>query len=119
MNNPVLPKPFITSPLIWQLAALIIWRPLVLAPALLPFNSIIGAPAKPGWVEPSIVTVSVIVGSAEIGLIVCKPEPGILNVIRSAPELPLASRIACRKEPRPLSLALVTVKVVAASGITT
>src|SRR5206468_11488399 len=47
------------------------------------------------------------------GLIVCTPVPGMLNAIRSTPGIASASRIACRREPGPESLVLVTVKVAA------
>src|SRR5216117_2826843 len=49
----------------------------------------------------------------DAGAIVCTPAPGMLNVIVSAPGFALASRIACRSEPAPLSLVLVTVNVAA------
>src|SRR5581483_4288848 len=55
---------------------------------------------------------SVIVGSAEAGAITCGEGPGMLNVIRSTSGPVLASRIACRSEPGPLSLVLVTTNVV-------
>jgi hypothetical protein len=65
---------------------------------------------KPGWVVPSIVTGSVIVGSAPMTTeIVLLPEP-IANRISSAPGFPFASRIAWRSEPGPESLLVVTVK---------
>src|SRR6266496_4760881 len=54
---------------------------------------------------------SVMVGRADEGLMVFTPEPGILNAIVSVPAFALASRIACLKEPAPLSFVLVTVKV--------
>src|SRR5688572_2291602 len=54
---------------------------------------------------------SVIVGSGLAGLIVRTPEPGMLKATVSNPELALASRIAWRSEPAPVSLVLVTVKV--------
>ena len=66
---------------------------------------------KPGWVEPSIVTGSEIVGKAVEGIIVWDPEPGMLKTIPSAPGWALASRIACLSEPGPLSFTLVTTNV--------
>jgi hypothetical protein len=45
-----------------------------------------GGPVKPGTVEPLIVTVSVMAGSAEESEI----SPGTANAISSAPELALA-----------------------------
>src|SRR5438445_11085807 len=55
-------------------------------------------------------------GSDEASAIVCTPEPGMLNWIRfvvfGGGGLALESRIACRSEPAPLSLVLVTVKVI-------
>jgi hypothetical protein len=71
----------------------------------------IGLPVKPGWVEPSIVTASEIVGKAVEGVIVWSPEPGMLKTMLSAPGWALASRIACLSEPGPLSAVLVTTNV--------
>src|SRR5215467_9129219 len=45
--------------------------------------------------------------------IVCTPLPGMLKWIVSVPTLALASVIACRSDPAPLSAVLVTVYVVA------
>ena len=50
-----------------------------------------------------------IFGRAESGLIVRTPPPGMLNAIVPPPML-LASVIACRSEPPPLSFVFVTVK---------
>src|SRR5207253_1904849 len=76
-------------------------------PVLVPSISMIGLPEKPGWVVPSIVTASVIVGSTDAGMIVCEPEP-ILKLIVSGPMFTLASIIACLNDPGPLSLVLLT-----------
>src|SRR5262245_32704814 len=57
-----------------------------------------------------MVTGSVRGGSPPAGLMVCTPAPGMLKVMVSASPLALASRIACRKEPAPLSLVFVTTK---------
>ena len=46
-------------------------------------------------------------------VIVWTPEPGIANWIVCGPALPLASRIACRSDPAPESLVLITVNVAA------
>jgi hypothetical protein len=89
----------------------VILRPSAFDPALEPSSSMIGLPVKPGWVEPSIVTESEIVGNAVEGMIVWGPEPGILKMILSAPRWALASRIACLSEPAPLSPVLVTTNV--------
>ena len=62
----------------------------------------------PGWLYPSIVTASVIAGSGVSGEIVCTPEPGMLNVIVSAPAVPFAATIASRREPAPVSFVFVT-----------
>jgi hypothetical protein len=78
-----------------------------------------GLPVKPGWLEPSTVTGSEIVGKAVKGVIVWNPEPGMLKMIMSAPGWVLASRIACLSEPAPLSPALVTTKMDAGSVIAT
>ena len=61
--------------------------------ALSPTQLMIGVPA-PGWVVPSIVTGSVIVGSADSGLIVCTPVPGMSKSIDWRPEPASALRIA-------------------------
>jgi hypothetical protein len=51
----------------------------------------------------------VITGSAVSGVIVWTPLPGTSKAIVSAPALVLASRIACRRDPAPLSAVVVTV----------
>src|SRR5262249_19787282 len=56
----------IISPRTVLLLAVIV-SPLTLPPAWLPLITMIGAPAKPGCVVPSITTESVISGSAEVG----------------------------------------------------
>src|ERR1700726_2021764 len=60
-------------------------------------------------------------GSAEASVIVCTPEPGMLNWIRfvmfGGGGFALESRIAWRSEPAPMSLVLVTVKVIAGVGV--
>ncbi len=63
-----------------------------------------------------MVTASVISGSSVDSEIVFTPVPGMLNLIVSAPALLLASVIACRSEPAPESLVLVTVKSAACAG---
>ncbi len=65
-----------------------------------------------------MVTCSVIVGSADAGVIVWTPVPGILNVIVSALRFAFASRIACRSEPAPASLVLLTTNVCGAAPVT-
>ena len=60
---------------------------------------------------PSIVTGLVIVGRS-VGKIDRTPVPGIANVMVSGPACAFASRIACRNEPAPLSLVVVTTNVV-------
>jgi hypothetical protein len=84
--------------------------PEISGPANSPFSSTIGVPANPGWVVASIVTDSVIVGSAEVGRIVSGPA-GMLKVIVSRPSKAglLAVRMAWRSEPGPESLVLITV----------
>src|SRR6185295_13043389 len=57
-------------------------------------------------------------GSGERGLIVCTPEPPILKRIASAPGSALASRIACLREPGPLSFTFVTLRVLLLSSVT-
>src|SRR5215813_2164934 len=57
-------------------------------------------------------TGSVIVGSGVSGPIVCGPAPAMLKLTTSGTfALRFADRIACRSEPAPLSLVLVTTKV--------
>jgi ribose 5-phosphate isomerase RpiB len=53
------------------------------------------------------------VASADAGVIVCGPGPGMLNVIVWTPAVACASRIACRNDPGPLSPVVVTVKAAA------
>ena len=76
-----------------------------------PLSITTGVPAKSGSVEASMITVPVIVGSAEATVIVCGPAPAMLNEIVSVPPIAFASMIACRNEPAPLSAVLVTVNV--------
>src|SRR5437773_6288123 len=110
-------KRLITSPRTVLLPAVIL-IPFV-GPALAPFSSMIGLPANPGWVVPSMVTGSVIVGRKNASIIVCTPAPGMLKTIVSAPGLALASRIACLSDPAPMVLVLVTVKVIGAGVMNT
>ena len=70
----------------------------------------------PGWENPSRMTGCVIAGSPEARWIVWTPEPGIAKTMRSSPKLPFASRMACRSDPAPESLVLVTVNVAADAG---
>src|SRR5262245_46104107 len=60
-----------------------------------------------------MMTGEVIVGSAVGTSIVCTPLPAMLKAIVSVPPLALASVIAWRSDPAPLSVVLVTVYVVA------
>src|ERR1043165_6894781 len=89
--------------------------PAALLPAAAPFDSITGRLVKPGWVVPSITTGSVMAGKAEAGEMVNGPEPGIWKTMVSRPLVALASRMAWRKEPLPLSLVVVTESV---AGVT-
>ena len=112
-------------------------RPLAPAPAAAPFSSITGVPAKSGSVVASMITASVMVGSAESRLMVCGPAPAMLKWMRSGPvpfALPFAARIASRSEMKPslprfissasidevspsaMSLAVVTTTVWSATG---
>ena len=112
-------KRLITSPRIVLLPAVNV-RPPAEPPAPVPFNStrmIASLPSGllfirlPGCVKPSRKTGSVIVGSAEVRLIVCRVLPGMLKLIVSRPANAFASRMAWRRDPARLSLALMTVKV--------
>jgi hypothetical protein len=69
-----------------------------------------------------MVTVSVMVGSDEVGLMVLTPPPGILNLMVSAPETRLVTAIASRRvhsvelqPPVPESPVELMVKVIVAS----
>ncbi len=53
----------------------------------------------PGCVVASSDTCSVIAGRGDAGEMVCAPEPGIANVMASAPGFAFASRMAWRSEP--------------------
>src|SRR5215469_6359469 len=70
-------------------------RPLTPKPAEAPLNTMIGVPAYPGCVVPSMVTGSVIVGSGDVTAIVFEPEP-IEKWIVSVPGFALAALIASR-----------------------
>ena len=83
-----------TSP-VTRLSPAVMYRPLAPTPALEPSISMIGVPAKPGCVVPSITTGPTIVGSAESGTIDFCPEP-ITNRIVSVPAFALAALIASR-----------------------
>ena len=85
----------------------------IMSCALVPSSGPFVFATAPGWVYPSIVVGPVICGRAEAGTIVWTPEPTMLNSIVSAPPAALASMMACRREPAPESLTLVTVKVAA------
>ena len=104
-------KSLMISPLIvLPLAPESIVRPSTSPPASEPSIWMSGVPLQPGWVVASIVTVSVISGRAESGEMVAGPPPPISKLIVSAPVPPLASRIAWRSEPAPLSVVFVTEK---------
>jgi len=60
-----------------------------------------------------MMTGSVIAGRAEVGVMVLIPAPEILKEMVSKPARLLASMIACRREPTPLSAVFETVKVAA------
>src|SRR5262245_34845440 len=95
------------------------------APARDPSISMIGVPAKPGCVVPSIVTGSRIVGSADVGWIVLAPDP-IEKRIVSVPGVALAALIASRsvqvaalQTPSSVSALELTVKVAAGDAAVT
>src|SRR5262249_1657028 len=75
-------------------------RPLTPAPALVPFNSINGVPANPVCDVPSMMRGSVIVGRAEVGVIVWTPLP-MLKWILSVPAFRFATVIASRSDSKP------------------
>src|SRR5438876_1087745 len=66
-----------------------------------------------------MITGSSMVGSADVGLIVCTPLLGMLKLIVSrTPTLALEQLIASRSEPVPLSLVLMTTRLHAACTVT-
>ena len=54
------------------------YNPFVPLPAFVPFNSMIGALDHPGWVCPSRITGSEIVGSADAGATEATPPENML-----------------------------------------
>ena len=99
--------------------------PLVPLGAAEPSISMIGVPAKPGCVVPSIITGSVIAGRADVGEIVFAPDP-IENRIVSTPAAALAALIASRsvqlaalQSPSSVSALELTVKVAAGDAAVT
>ena len=88
-------KPLITVPVPPETV-----RPEVVAPAPDPSSRTSSAGGQgsheeaPGCVVASSDTCSVIAGSGDAGEMVCAPEPGISNVIASAPGFAFASRMA-------------------------
>ena len=112
-TNPLMTRPVIV------LDPAVMSRPSTPVPAAAPLSTMIGAPANPGCVVPSIVTGSVIVGSADVTAIVFAPEP-IENRIVSGPGFALAAWIASRsvqlaalQTPSSVSAAELTVNVAA------
>ena len=91
------------------LAPAVMVRPL--PPATLPSTSTSGVPANSGWVVPSMVTGSVIVGRVVSSWIVCAPPP-MSKSMMSGPVFALASTMACLNEPAPASSVFSTVNVV-------
>lgn len=63
-----------------------------------------------------MITALVMTGSAVVGEMETGPPGGMLNTICGGPApLVFASRIACRNEPAPLSLVVVTEKIAASA----
>jgi len=80
------PKRLITSPrIVVPLPPPAIVNPIAFAVALVPFSSMIGVPEKPACDVPSTTTGSLIVGSAEPGVIVKGAVPAMSKKIRSGP----------------------------------
>jgi hypothetical protein len=77
--------------------------------ALVPWSGALVLALATPCVYPSIVTGPVIVGRAEAGTIVWTPDPMMAKAMVSAPPLALASVIAWRSDPAPLSAVVVTV----------
>src|SRR5438445_11253381 len=90
-------------------------KPVLLVPALVPLISISGEAAYPGSLAPSIKSGSEMAGRAESSAMVLTPAPAMLNRTVSAPGAALASRMACRRLPAPLSAVAVTVKLASRS----
>ena len=101
-------KRLMTSPLTLLPAGLLKARPATTG-TFAPLSSMIGVPAKPGCVVPSMTTGWLIDGSPVSGAIVRTPVPGMLNEMRStSPVSAFESRMACRSDPGPLSFVFVT-----------
>ena len=66
-------------------------------------------------------TGTVMLGKPEAGVMVCTPEPGMLNAMRfvvpAGGGFALESKIAWRNDPPPLSVVVVTVKVITGVGV--
>src|SRR4051812_37904763 len=91
-------------------------RPDTNAPAPAPFSSISGEVLKPGWVLPLIETGCVIVGSADVRLIVRTPPPGMLKLMTSAAVVAFADVIASRSDT-PLVAPLFSSAVVVTTNV--
>src|SRR5947207_14010481 len=109
---PALPKRLTTSPSTDEFPA-VIHKPLAAAPASAPLNSIMGKPANPCSVVPSITTGALMTGKGESGAIVNGPVPGRLNWITSGPAVRFALTIPCRHHPDAASAVVVTTNVAA------
>ena len=115
ISMPLSLKRLMTRPRSKQLLV-VMRKPSVEAGVPVPFNSISGAPAKPGCVVPSMVSGSVIAGSRLMGNSVSPEPPPMLKSITSTPAAAFASVIAWRNEPAPVSFVTVTVKVAACAS---
>lgn len=63
-----------------------------------------------------MVTGAVMAGSSLARAMVCGPAPGMAKAMVSAPAVAFAEAMAARREPAPLSAAVVTVNVAADRG---
>ena len=70
-----------------------------------------GVPPYPRWVAPSMVRPASANGNADSGAIVCTPAPGTSKRIVSVVVAALASTMAWRSVPGPLSPVLLTTNV--------
>src|ERR1051326_951492 len=96
----------------------VILSPSAAAPALEPLSSMRGKPAKPGWVVPSMVNGFVIAGNGLTGIMV-RVVFVMAKEMVLGPAAALASRMAWRSEPLPLSLVVTTLKGAVRPDVTT
>ena len=110
-GNLLIARPRITLPALLPVS----WRPFMLSV----FSPLISMSRGPAWVKPGCVVASMTTGWTMfgrfrvVGVIVCGPDPGMLNVIVSRGPGSFASKMAWKSDPGPLSFVLVTTSVLA------